>query len=229
MHLQEQPMKEKSFGFWLIAGALLAIPVVALSQAAQQSKTLVVNGMCGQVNVMQVNGRSYVDLETLARIANGTIGFQGNQITLTLPGAGAAALAAPPPNPEFSKEFLKAGIEEMASIREWRIALTNAVQRGYPVTEDWIAGYRGEAAQNLRLASVAVTTDSDRNALQLLTNEFNNMKKLSDRFVQANKNMNYVAPDALNNDPLDQKILACAHSLASMASTGQFVDDGSCQ
>jgi len=222
-------MKEKSFGFWLIAGALLAIPVVALSQAAQQSKTLVVNGLSGQVNVMQVNGRSYVDLETLARIANGTIGFQGNQITLTLPGAGAAALAAPPPNPEFSKEFLKAGIEEMASIREWRIALTNAVQRGYPVTEDWIAGYRGEAAQNLRLASVAVTTDSDRNALQLLTNEFNNMKKLSDRFVQANKNMNYVAHDALNNDPLDQKILACAHSLASMASTGQFVDDGSCQ
>jgi len=222
-------MKEKSFGFWLIAGALLAIPVVALSQAAQQSKTLVVNGLSGQVNVMQVNGRSYVDLETLARIANGTIGFQGNQITLTLPGAGAAALAAPPPNPGFSKEFLKAGIEEMASIREWRIALTNAIQRGYPVTEDWIAGYRGEAAQNLRLASVAVTTDSDRNALQLLTNEFNNMKKLSDRFVQANKNMNYVAPDALNNDPLDQKILACAHSLASMASTGQFVDDGSCQ
>jgi hypothetical protein len=226
-------MKEKSIGPWLMTGLILAIPVLALSQTSQQSRTLVVNGLTGQVNVMQINGRSYVDLETLARIANGTLGFQGNQITLTLPGAGPAAAApapAPPPAKRgFSKEFLRAGIEEMTSIREWRIALTNAIQRGYPVTEDWIAGYQGEASQNLRLASVAVATDSDRNAMQLLTNEFNNMKKLSDRFVQANKNMNYVAPDALNNDPLDQKILACAHSLASMASSGQFVDDGSCQ
>jgi hypothetical protein len=216
-----------------MTGVLLAIPVMALSQAAQQSRTLVVNGLSGEVNVMQVNGRSYIDLETLARIANGTLGFQGNQITLTLPGAGSAAAvpAQPPPpaNPGFSKEFLRAGIEEMASIREWRVALTNAVQRGYPITADWMVGYRGEAAQNLRLASVAVTTDSDRNAMQLLTNEFNNMKMLSDRYVQKNQNMEYVSPDSLNNDPLDQRILACAHSLASMASSGQFVDDGSCQ
>ncbi|SRR6266403_6057241 len=32
------------------------------------------------------------------------------------------------------------GIEEMAVIREWRSVLANAVQRGYPITDDWMGG-----------------------------------------------------------------------------------------
>jgi hypothetical protein len=92
-----------------------------------------------------------------------------------------------------------------------------------------MGGYRGQAADSLRLASIAVSTDSDRGAFQLLTNEFHNMKALSDKLVQARKNLNYVSSDAFNNDPLNHKILTCAHSLASMAASGQFVNDGNCQ
>jgi hypothetical protein len=77
--------------------------------------------------------------------------------------------------------------------------------------------------------SLAVSTQDDRNAFQLLTNEFKNMKKLSDRFVEASKARIYVSPNLFNNDPLDKKILDCAHSLASMAASGQFIDDGTCQ
>lgn len=117
----------------------------------------------------------------------------------------------------------------MSEIREWRSALISAIRQGYPVTEEWVASFRGQAQQNLRLASVAASTESDRNALQLLTNEFNNINKLTDRFVQASKSRTYVSPNALDNDPLDQKILNCAHSLAAMAASNQFVDDGSCQ
>jgi len=40
--------------------------------------------------------------------------------------------------------------------------------------------------------------------------------------------MTYIAPDALENDPLDKKIVNCAHSLGAMAASGQFHDDGSC-
>jgi len=54
------------------------------------------------------------------------------------------------------------------------------------------------------------------------------MKMLSDRFVDAHTAMNYTSLDALESDPLDQKILNCARSLAAMAASGQFVDDGSC-
>jgi hypothetical protein len=96
------------------------------------------------------------------------------------------------------------------------------------VTEDWIDGYRARAEQSLRLVSLAATTDSDKNAFQLLSNEFNNMKKLSDRFLEAEKSRTYISPESLNNDPLDQKILNCARSLAAMAASGQFSDDGSC-
>ena len=78
----------------LLFTILLVLPVLALSQAAQETRTLIVNGQSGQVAVVQVNGRSYVDLEALARIGNGSLGFNGNQITLTLPGA-ASSPAAP--------------------------------------------------------------------------------------------------------------------------------------
>jgi len=213
--------------------AVLAVPALALSQPVQQSGTLTVSGHSGQAPVLQINGRSYVDIEALARLTNGSVGFKGNQITLTLPAsaAGTPTIAPPasqPASPGFSKDFLKPGIEEMTVIREWRGALVNAVQNGYPVTDEFVAGYRGQAATNLKLASVAVSTDSDRNAFQLLSNEFDNMQKLSNKILSARKNMNYISPDALKDDPLDQKILNCARSLASMAASDQFQDDGSC-
>jgi len=41
--------------------------------------------------------------------------------------------------------------------------------------------------------------------------------------------MNYIDPNALENDPLDQKIRGCGHAQASIATSNQFTDDGSCQ
>jgi hypothetical protein len=228
----EIAMREKLVNAGLMLFALLVLPGLAWSQAAPQNSTLVVTGQPGQVPVLQNNGRSYVDIEALARLTNSSLSFKGNQIILTPPGAAASTPPAPqasqPVGTEFSKAFLKAGIEEMSVIREWRAALLNLVQNGYPVTEALMAGYRGQAITNLRLASVATSTDSDRNAFQLLSNELDNMQKLSNKFVAAAKNMNYISPDALNDDQLNQQVLTCARSLAAMASSGQFQDDGSC-
>jgi hypothetical protein len=206
---------------------LLCLPGVALSQAAQQSGTFTVTGHDGQAAVVQINGRSYVDVESLARLTNGSVSYKGNQIALTLPGTAPAAPPAPA-TPGLSRDLIAAGIEEMALIREWRSALINMVQNGYPITEAWLANYRGPAYANLKLAGLAVSTDADRKGFQLLTNEFNNMKQSSQRFLTARANMTYIPQDSLNNDPLDQKIVACAHALALMASSGQFQDDRSC-
>jgi len=211
-----------------------SLPILVKVFAAPQNRTLILTGHPGELTVMETGGRYYVDIEALTQLANGSLSFRGNQIVMTL---SAPATATPASNPEaspsatsgFSKDFLRAGIEEMSVIREWRSALTNAIRQGYPVTEEWAASFRGQAQQNLRLVSVAASTDADRNALRLLNNEFNNMKKLSDRFVEANQSRTYVPPTALDNDPLDQRILGCAHSLAAMAANNQFVDDGSCQ
>jgi hypothetical protein len=54
------------------------------------------------------------------------------------------------------------------------------------------------------------------------------MKKLSDRFVAAHTAQEYIPTDSLRSDALDEQILSCTRSLAAMAASGQFVDDGSC-
>ena len=228
-------MRERLLNASLMLVVLFLMAGFAVSQTAQ-NRTLIVNGQSGQIAVLQIEGRSFVDIAALAQIANGSLGFQGNRITLTLPAASAGtppASSSPPPSggSSFSKSFMKAGIEFMSVIREWRSAQANALQNGYPVTAAWVATYRSQARQNLSLASVAASTDSDQQALQLLTYELQNMDKWSNKVLEARKNMDaakYMSPDALNNDPLFQKILNCAHSLASMASSGQFEDDGSC-
>jgi hypothetical protein len=222
-------MTTKLFFAGLILTALLG---QAWPQTSQHNLIFVVSGQSGQASVLQVNGRSYVDVEALARLTNGSLSFQENQIMLKLPSAADTPAPTPPSAPhassEFSKEFLKAGIEEMSVIREWRSALVNAVQNGYPVTDDFVSGYRGQAATNLRLASVAVSTASDGSAFQLLSNELDRMQKLSNKVLAARKDMNYLSPDALKGDPLDTQILSCARSLAAMAASGQFQDDSSC-
>jgi hypothetical protein len=226
-------MRNKTWCGWLILLMFFVVPGLAFSQTVQQSRTLIINSQPGQMKVMEIDGRSYVDLESLARIANGTLGFSGKQITLTLPSSvagttSAAPLPSPPTNSGFSKQFLRAGIEEMALIREWQSALVNSIENNYPIQEDWVESYRGRASTSLGLASVAASTDSDRSAVQLLNNEFDNMKALSVKLLAERKMMHIVSPENLNDDPLNQNILTCARSLASMAVGGQFVDDASC-
>ncbi len=212
-----------------VLAGLVIVPGLVLSQGMEESRTLAIEGQAGQAPVLRLRGKSYVELEALARLTHGSLSFSGNQVTLTMPGTGAnTATTTAGEKSEFSRDFLRAGIEEMAVVREWRIALTNAVQSGIPIGDDWMAIYRGPAMTNLRLAAVAASTDPDRSAYQLLSNEYDNMKKLSDRFVAAHTAQQYLPPDSLKSDPLNEQILSCARSLAAMAASGQFVDDGSC-
>jgi len=225
-------MREKLFHAWWVLITLLGVSALVLSQAGQQNGTLLISGHTGQVPVVQINGRSYVDIEALARLANGTLRFGGNQIILTLPDSAGDSPSAPPEaaaNPGFSKEFMKAGIEEMTVIREWRSTLINAVQNGFPLTDDIVARFRGQAVASDALTSAAASTDSDQNAYQLVSKVLDKTQKLSDKVLAARKNLNYISADTLKNDPLFQQILNCTHSLSSMAASGQFQDDGSCR
>jgi hypothetical protein len=167
------------------------------------------------------------------------LSFAGSQIALSVPlgsatGASSAAAAtpmstpAPASNPGFSKGFLNAAIEQGATLREWHAALASAIQNGYPVTVAALAPYRAQATTNLRLASAAVSSDSDRSAYHLLSNLFQNMVKLTDKYVAARANLTYISPDALENDSLNKRLVTCGHLLGAMAASGQFMDDGSC-
>jgi len=222
-------MRKRSWMECGILAAVLVVPGMVLSQGVEESRSLLINGQAGQAPVVRMQGKSYVELEALARLTHGSLSFNGSQVTLTLAGSGAnTATTVAGEKSEFSREFLRAGIEEMAMIREWRTALTNAVQNGFPIGDDWMIIYREPALRNLKLAAVAASTDPDRSAYQLLSNEYDNMKMLSDRFVAAHTAQNYMPPDSLKSDPLNEQILSCARSLAAMAASGKFVDDGSC-
>ena len=229
-------MNEKTRSVWVVAAVAMFVVVVGLVQAAQQGTVLVLNGYAETVPVMQVNGKNYVNVEALARATNGSMSFNGNQIVLTLPSAGsgggaaASQQAAPPPtqNTGFSKEFLTAAIEEMSTLREWHSALASAIANGFPVTGELVAPYQAQAATNLGLMRVAVSTQSDQGAAQLISNAYQKMKQLSDKYVAKRANLEFVGPNALKNDPLDQSLIACGKSLRSMAGSGQFVDDGTC-
>jgi hypothetical protein len=209
---------------------LLALPIAATAQATQQAATLAIAGQPDHASLVQISGKSYVDVESLARITHGSIRFQGSQIILTLPVSVATASQPVQPNkpPQLTEEFLRAEIEELTAIREWRVAIVTAVQTNNPVTESWVGGLRRSADSKLTLATAAATTDPDRNAVALLRNEFTNMQQMSDQFLAMHSKSSYSAPDSFDNNPLDQKILSCARGLASMAATKQFQDEASC-
>lgn len=222
---------------------LLAILAVALSLSAADRHTLILNGQSTDVLVIFVGSHPYVDLEALADALRGSVSSSGAMVALTLPVSSASPPPAPitssaapapvptqpiPPNPGFSREFLNAGIEEMSTLREWHSALQTAIQNGIPLSEGLLQPYRAQATTNLRLTSVAATTTADRNGYQLLNNVFLNMGKLSDKYVNMRASLTYIAPDALQNDELNKRIMNCGHFLGAMAASGQFSDDGSC-
>src|SRR5258708_37430281 len=120
---------------------LSSLSFFLMVRAAPQSRTLVLTGHLGELPVVEIGGRSYVDVEALTRLANGSLSIRGNQIVLTLPSPGASTPAmnletGQPGASGFSKTFLKAGIEEMEGIREWRRTLKNAIGQELPVTSN---------------------------------------------------------------------------------------------
>jgi hypothetical protein len=218
----------KSFSKPAGCAVFLGFSLLALGLAAQQSLTFGVSGQPGSLKVLQVQGHNYVEVDGLARLLNGSITSNGSQILLTLHGAGTAL--APPPEPAgFSKAFLTAAIEDLARTREWHSTLKTAIERSVPLDTIWLSPYQAKAQESLSLASVAVTTDSDKSGYQLLQNVFNRMKELQDKYVQLTNARTYFPPDSLQSDRLDQRLISCGHSLAAMAAAKQFVDDGSCQ
>src|ERR1700739_228166 len=228
-----------------LAGLLLIIPAVLLSQSSTQKHTLIINGRSTEVPLIHVNGHAYGGLEVLAAALKVPLSPSGKMIALSVPVGSAnsaptttvaTALPASPPAPDhaapsspgFSRDFLNAGIEQMSTLREWHTALETAIQNGIPLSAGLLAPYRALATTNLRFASVTVSTSSDRNAYQLLNNEYQNMAKLSDKYVNLRASLTYIAPDALQNDDLNKRIIACGRLFGAMAAAGHFSDDGSC-
>lgn len=214
----------------VIAGISIAFVSISVLQA-QRRGTLQVSGYSGDAPVVYVEGRAFVDVEALARITEGSVSRQGDRIVLTLTSTASMGEESASPG-GFSRPFASAAIEAIAAMREWASTLTLAIEHGYPVGSG-IAAYRARALDQMRLAGTEATTEADRSALQLLTNEFNNVDLWSNRLVTARNSMSAgnlaMSENALRSDPLFQSILRCGQFLGSMLASGNFQDEGACR
>lgn len=221
-------------------GLLAAIPLIATGIATTQSqskyaqRTLEVNGHTGQAMVYEIDGHSFVDLESLARIANGSLSFRGDRIVLHLPAAGAATDQSheQPPASGMTKDFMKASLQVVATLKDWTNILANGIQRGVPGDGSRMIVFHDNAADQLRIATVDAANESDEDALRLLTNHFNQVSNWSNKLVAERKKMDTAKysmnPNAIANDETYQKITSCSNFLGSMLPSGQFHDGRSC-
>lgn len=216
--------------------ALLMLMGMAQAQAPRKTDALSVQGYPGQANVVQLQDRPFVDVQDLARITNGSLSFDGHRVVLTLPGCEASKHTGGDAGAsDFSRDFMKAAIEAMASIREWGGMLMVTMQNGYPVGNSMagntIMAYQGRAADSVALASSAASTNSDQRGLELLRNEFNNVQTWADNFVQARSSMSAanltMSENALKDQDV-QKLVRCGQFLAQMFASGTFQDEAAC-
>jgi hypothetical protein len=217
---------------------LLLIAGVAAAQTQRPGLTLLVQGCTVDTPVIQIQGRTLVDVQDLARITNGSLSFDKSRITLTMPSCdGPKPTADDSSKSRFSGAFTKAGIEAMASIREWGGMLMISVQNGYPMGNTMagnaIMAYQGRAADSVAVASSAASTDSDYRGLELLKNELNNVQAWADAYVKARNSLSAanlsVSENAVKNDPEIQKLVHCGQFLAAMFADGTFRDDAACR
>ena len=234
--------KHGNFRFFLPLGFVLALAGVLFAQNAP-NKILIVNGKSAGPAVRQIDGRSYVDIETLAQVTNGVVTIERHRIVLTIPAsdsgatAGATASAAPPNAPPaqppqgLSRDFASAAIAELAEMREMRGVIKAMITYGLAVSDTWAQDDQGRVMTGLRQAEVAATTEDDQRALQLLQNEADKLASWADSVFAARQVLNgamTVDPNALQNDPALAKIRSCGQFLNAMLVSGAFADDPSC-
>lgn len=230
-----------AFRFTLMFGLVLSLAAVLSAQSTSNApdKTLVVNGKAVPAGVRQINGRSYIDVETLAQATNGVVKVEPNRVILTIPAVASPITASSTPrsaevilhSQDLSRAFASGAIGEVAEMREWRGAIGAMVTYGLAISGAWAQDYHDRVQVGLRQVAATALTDGDRSALQLLTGEFDNLTEWSNEIFTARQNLNgakTVDPNALANDPQLAKITDCSHSLDGMLISGTFSDDGSC-
>ena len=227
------PDKASSWKF-VLSLVLLSANAVAQSEHKVQT-TLSINGRTGEATTYQADGKTYVDLESLVRIAHGSMSFQGHQIVLHLPleSDSHASSAHESSNTRLSQNFMRSSAQTLTVLKDWTNSLAYGIQNGVPGDGSRMVVFHDRAADALRLAQIDATSNADQDALQLLTNHFNSINAWSDKLIAERKRMDTakysITPNALKNDESYQKISSCTKFLSTMLPSGVFHDNYSCR
>src|SRR5580704_2898948 len=160
--------KYGNFRFFLPLGFVLALAGILFAQSTPtKNKMLVINGKNAGPIVRQIDGRSSVDIETLAHFANGVVTIEPTRVVLTLPAAETVAApggAAAPTTPgaatgvsgsRLSREFASAAISELAEMREFRGAVTAMITYGLAASGTQAQDLHDQVEAGLNQAQVA--------------------------------------------------------------------------
>jgi len=212
--------------------------VILLSCAAAIAQTphaerLEVKDHAGNVPMARVNGRRFVDLEELTKTAGGSLICDGNTCVLTLAKlAGGATADGKTAENGFSRPFMAAAIEALASMREWGSTVAFSVRNSYQLGAS-VNAYRENAEARVRLAAVRVSTDDDRRGMDLLQKELNSVQAWSEQLIAAQKSLNTgnlaLSQEGFENDESYQGLVRCGHYLANMLGSGTFQAGNECQ
>jgi hypothetical protein len=192
--MKEQDMRRTTIRTSVMLLSSLLVPLVVV---AEETSSLLMDGPQGRAKVIQEQGKNYVELKDFARITRASLRFTAKEITLTFPEKDTVSQperSTPAQGVGMSKPFLSAGIETMRAILEWRAALKNGIERGYPLSDTWFGNYRRQVRSSLAQTQAAVSTDLDQKSLPLLTNEFNTMNALTDKYLKIAVSRDYLAP-----------------------------------
>src|ERR1700674_247086 len=213
----------------VLLGFCLSLAGVLFAQRTANKK-LIVNGKTTEAAVLQAGGHSYVDIETLAQITNGSGTFEANQIVLTSPNANTDGVSSQSAE-GLSKDFASAAIAALAEMKEWKGALGAMATFGLAFDETWAHTYHNRVETSIAQANVAASTNSDHNALQLLSTQFANLAKWEGEVLAERRALNgarTVEPNAVLNDPVLAKFSNCGKFLSAMLGSGIFTDNSSC-
>jgi hypothetical protein len=213
----------------VLLGAALSVGGVLFAQRTPDKK-LILNGKATSAAIVQMDGHSYLDVEALAQITNGSVRIEPNQIVLTIPNTNFDANTAQP-TPALTKDFASAAIATLAEMKEWRGAMGAMVTFGLAVDGSWAQVYHERVQASLEQATVAASTNSDHNALQLLNTQFANLAQWESMVVAERQNHNgarTVAANSLRDDPVLIKFSSCGRFLSTMLGSGIFADNPSC-
>jgi hypothetical protein len=225
--------KHPSLRFAPYLASVLALSGMLFAQTTT-NKILVVNGKTVGTPVRQINGRLYIDLETLAQATNAVFTVEPRRVVLNIPPSDAGAVAtddATQNSQRLSRDFSSAAISALAAMREWRVAVRAMILYGLAVSDTWVQAYHQQTLDALRQTGIAASTEADKNAFQLLSNEADMMTAWANQVETARQELNgarTVDPNTLQNDPTLAKIQKCSQFLNSMVLSGTFNDDPSC-
>ena len=144
--------------------SLSLILLLSLTAFAQQNLTLIVTGQPGQIPIVQMNGKSYVDVDALARLTKSSLSSKGNQVILTPPGsAPSTPPAAPEPSAPAGRIKLVA-LEEKPATPESEEPKTPALARA--AAQDTPVGPAGTSVATEATPAAAAGSDALRKAAQ---------------------------------------------------------------